>query len=250
MQRFRDPQASHVIDVIDGSADFHDRDPGTMHLDHEVRVDPGPGGAIDLVEPSKSMKSLPIAQQEIARGAREKRRFQVRLANLVCTILQRRPLQADLIDAELDVAARCAVHRAGLQPPVGDGVHDFASQQDVGVRDEHERSRRATDADVLGDVLQVWHSRILGHRRLVLRCDDDGAAGRVSATSGSSCASISQSSGRPGNRIPFDQNQFVWHAALRQSFVVEAQRRGDALAEVSSVVVVPGCDDDADKQRG
>ena len=66
--------------------------------------------------------------------------------------------------------------------------------------------------------------------------------------SGSSFASISQSSGCPGDRIPFDQHHFVRDATLGQLLVVEPERDGDPLAEVAAVVVVAGGDDDAEER--
>ena len=96
-------------------------------------------------------------------------------------------------------------------------------------------------------VLQVGHPRILGHGRLVLRCDDDRPQDAFYRVGQLLREHLTQQRATR-DRIPFDQNQFIGHTALRQSLVVEAQRRGDAVAEVSSVVVVPRRDDDADKQ--
>ena len=114
IERLGNPHASDMIDVIHRSSDFRDRDPGAVDFDHEVQVQPRSGCAIHLVESTQLMKGVAIAQQEVPGGARQERRLEVRSANLVCQVFERRPSQTALIDAELDVVSRCAVHRRRL----------------------------------------------------------------------------------------------------------------------------------------
>ena len=80
-----------------------------------------------------------------------------------------------------------------------------------------------------------------------MRCDDDRAQDAFCDVGQLLREHLAQQRAT-GNRIPFDQNQFIWHTALRQPFVVEAKGHGDAIAEIPSVVVVPRRDDDADKE--
>ena len=203
-----------MVDVVHRTGNLLDAMTGAVRLGQEVRIDPNTRSPVHLVETSQPMKGLPIGQEKIGGTMAEQRRSEHRPDSLIRGILEDVPAHSRLIEAKLDVVSGSAIDGAVNEPLLCQRVHHRPSEQDVDVAHEHEWRRRAPDADVLGEVLQIEGTGILRQRRLVFRGDDDpayGACGDLGKVRGQQIGQL-----RPArDRIPFDEDDFVGDAALR-----------------------------------